>query len=237
MAQHKRNPTPEAATHTFEEWFDIYGPKYKNLAGIRRHLSTMWGKGKWGDDEYVRYLMELYEHDREALTKKPPKEVPIPTGSADERFAAYVEYYEDPAPNDILLLRQMARIESQLDTIQDSWEVAVADGNRTGAKGWSDMVKSLTAEHRNIQKTLGISRSDRDKTRSREDLAEYITDIIGKTAKFVDEHAIQIRCPHCALSPAQTEIDMGLILFHFRQDVPWSFEFQCPLCQETVKLP
>ena len=237
MAQHKRNPTPEAVTLSFEEWFEIYGPKYKNLAGIRKHLSTMYGKGNWGDDEYVRYLMELYEYDRNELVKEPPKEVPIPTGSADERFAAYMEYYEDPAPNDVLLLRQMARIESQLDTIQDNWEMAVQDGNRTAAKGWSDMVKSLTAEHRNIQKTLGISRSDRDKTRTREDLADYIQDIVRKTASFVDEHAIQIRCPHCVLSPAQTEIDMGLILFHFRQDVEWHFEFQCPLCQESVRLP
>lgn len=229
--------TPEAATHTFEEWFEIYGPKYKNLPGIRNHLSTMHGRGKWGDDEYVQYLLGLYEHDKAALTTEPPKELPMPVGSADERFNAYMKYYEDPAPNDILLLRQMARMEAQLDAIQDQWEEAVIEGNRTAAKAWSDMVKSLTSEHRAIQSTLGISRAARDKTRSREDLADYIQDIIRKTAAFTDEHAIQIRCPHCALSPAETEINMGFILFHFRQDVPWHFEFQCPLCQEAVKLP
>lgn len=233
----RRVPTPESVTHSFEEWYEIYGPKYKNLAGIRRHLSVMHGKGEWGEDEYVRYMMEIYEHDRDALVKEPPKELPIPTGSAEDRFQAYMEYYEDPAPNDILLLRQMARIEAQLDAIQDKWDAAVSEGSRVASKGWSDMVKSLTAEHRNIQSTLGISRSARDKTRSRDDLADYVQDIIRKTSDFVDEQTIEIRCPHCALSPAQTEINLGFVLFHFRQEVPWHFEFQCPLCQETVRLP
>lgn len=234
---HRTVITPEAATHTFEKWYEIYAPKYRRASGIRQHLSTMYGKGQWGEDEFVRYMMELYEYDRDALVKEPPKEMPIPTGPAQDRFQAYMEYYEDPAPNDVLLLRQMARIEAQLDTIQDRWEEAIAEGNRTASAAWAKMVKDLTSEHRNIQATLGISRSARDKTKSREDLADYVQDIIRKTASFMDEHAIQIQCPHCALSPAQTEIDMGFILFHFRQDVPWHFEFQCPLCQESVRLP
>jgi len=109
----------------------------------------------------------------------------------------------------------MARMEAQLDAIQDEWEKAIAAGERTASKGWSDIVKSLTSEHRNIQTTLGISRSARDKTRTREDLADYVQEVIRKSSAFVDEHAVQIRCP----------------------DTPWRFEFQCPLCQEDVKLP
>lgn len=233
----RRTVTPEAATHTFEEWFEIYGPTYKNLAGVRRHLSNVHGREDWTEDQYVQYMMEIYEHDRDKLFREPPKELEIPSGSVEDRFNAYLKYYEDPAPNDVLLLRQMARIEVQLEPIQDQWETAVAEGNRTASKGWSDMVKSLTDAHRNIQQTLGISRSSRDKTRTREDLVEYIQDIIGKTAEFVDDHAVQIRCPKCVLSPAETEIDMGFILFHFRQDVEWSFQFECPLCQEPVTLP
>jgi hypothetical protein len=237
MVVDRRTVTPEAATHTFEEWFEIYGPTYKNLAGIRRHLSNIHGREDWTEDQYVQYMMEIYEHDRDKLVRKPPKELPIPTGPAEDRFQAYMQYYEDPAPNDILLLRQMARIEVQLNAIQNQWETAVSEGSRVASKGWSDMVRSLTDTHRNIQSTLGISRSARDRTKSREDLVDYIQDIIGKTADFLDDHAVKIRCPHCVVSPAETEIDMGFILFHFRQDTPWHFEFQCPLCGETVRFP
>lgn len=233
----RRTVTPEAATHSFEEWFEIYGPTYKNLPGVRRHLSNIHGKENRTEDQYVQYMMEIYEYDRDKLFRKPSKELPIPSGSVEDRVAAYRQYYEDPAPNDLLLLKQMARIEVQLEPIQDEWEKAVSAGERTASKGWSDMVKSLTDAHRNIQATLGISRSARDKTRTREDLVEYIQDIIGKTAAFVDDHAVEIRCPRCVLSPSETEIDMGFILFHFRQDVDWSFEFECPLCQESVRLP
>lgn len=239
MPRRRVEPNPEILNQSFEDWFEVYEPKYRNSAGIRRHLSDLHGRDGWGEDEFVQYLMELYEQDVEDARRgqREKKELPIAEGTAEERFQTYMSYYEDPAPNDVLLLRQMARIESQLDTIQENWETAIADGERTASKGWSDMLKSLTDEHRAIQTTLGISRSSRDRTKSREDLADYIQDIIGKTARFLDEHTVQIRCPECKRSPAETEIDMGFILFHFRQDVPWSFEFECPLCQETVKLP
>jgi hypothetical protein len=224
---------------SYEDWLEEHIGAYWRDHNIQGYLNKKFGKGNWGHDELAQYMLELYEQDRDQamLHVKETPEVVMVQGSAEERFQHYLEFYEDPAPNDILLLQQMARIEAQLDAIQDKWDQAIQEGDRTASKGWSDIVKNLTGEHRNIQVTLGISRTARDKTKSRADLATYVQDIIRKTSDFVDEHAVPIRCPHCYESPANVEIDMGFILFHFRQDVPWHFEFQCPMCQQTVRLP
>ena len=228
----------------FEDWYNLHKERYRNLAGIRRHLNNRFGKGNWGDDEFVQYMHEIYETRRAKIAAKRRQEeekneplVPIDSASIEERLAAYLGHFESPAPNDLVLLRQMAAIEIQLDHVQQRWATAVADGDRTAAKTWAEMLKSMTTEHRNIQQSLGIDRGGRDKTRSQSDLVSYVQDIIRKTADFVDEHAIKIRCPHCMAAQSKTEIDMGFILFHFRQDVPWHFEFQCPLCEETIRLP
>lgn len=233
----------EILSQTFEEWFAAH-EKYRNLAGIRKHLNIKYGKGNWGDDEYAQYMMELYDERRENAEAIVREETTpgapslfAPDVSAEDRLAQYLEFYEDPAPNDLILLQQMVRIELQLGDMQTQLETSVQDGTRTAAKGWSDMIKTYTAEHRNIQAALGIDRTGRDRSKSQTDLAIYVQDVVQKTSSFLKEHAIKIRCPHCLEAQSSTEIDMGFILFHFRQDVPWSFEFQCPLCEQTVRLP
>jgi len=162
-----------------------------------------------------------------------------PEATEEERIQAYLEYYENPAPNDLVMIEAMATYEMAIRSARQQWRTVMegADPARTAAKTWADIIRGLTREHRLIQDTLGIKRADRDKEDKDADQREYVTSIIQKASAFVREHAIPIRCPHCADEDAQVDINMGMILFHFRQDVPWRFECQCPRCGETVQIP
>lgn len=231
---------------TFEEWYELRQSRYRNLAGVRRHLNDHYGKGEWGDDEFAQYMHELYGRAKEQSeaadrAERPPKEFPMPEDGAglDERIQAYIDYFENPSPNDLVMIRTMVSIEIAIENANRQYVAALAADSvsRTAAKSWSDIIRHLSREHRLIQDTLGIGRSTREKEDKDTDQVEYIRSVMRRVSSFVGEHSIPIRCPSCAAEEAQVDINMGLILFHFRQDVPWRFECQCPRCGEKVQIP
>lgn len=242
----KRRATDENVLElTFEEWFDIHGERYRNLAGIRHHLNNEHGKGNWGDDEFVQYMLELYNEGREraelALAGETEKKTPVlpPDATVEARIKAYLDFYENAAPNDMVMIENMAAMEVSLHDMRGQLraEMSTEKPARTAVKGWTDMIRNLTREHRQIQETLGISRAGRDKEDRGADQVEYVRNVMRKSAAFVKEHAIQIRCSNCLAETGAIEINMGFILFHFRDDVPWKFECGCPRCGAQITLP
>ena len=241
----RRDPDLEILDQSFEDWLELHN-NYRNLAGVRRHLNDRFGKGNWDDTEFVQYMRELYGDARqkaEGIQRREREQVSLPIlpqdATEEDRIQAYLEYYENPAPNDLVMIEAMATLEVAIHNARHQWRavMASAEPSRTAAKSWSDIIRGLTREHRLIQETLGIERADRDKEDKDADQREYVTSVIQKSAAFVREHAVPIRCPHCTKEEAQVELNLGMILFHFRQDVPWRFECQCPRCGETVQIP
>jgi predicted RNA-binding Zn-ribbon protein involved in translation (DUF1610 family) len=229
---------------TFEEWYDKHEARYRNLAGVRHHLNNHYGKGEWGEDEFYQYMRELYDERKEKeakeLAESELKEFPIVAEGAtvEERVGAYVEYFEGPSPNDLVMIRTMANLEIAIDHANQQYVTALSsdEANRRVAKDWSDILRNLSREHRQIQDTLGIGRAKREKEDRGADQVEYVRSVIRRAASFVKEHSIPIRCPHCGDEEAQVEINMGFILFHFRDDVFWQFKYQCPRCGEEVEI-
>jgi len=222
----------------FEEWYERLSPRWRTLVGVRSHMDQKYGQDNWGDDEFTQYMLGRYQFYREQEKRLAEPQVPLPSDDEIERrVQEYLRVYEEPAaPNDMVMLRQMATMEVQMESVQTRLNTAIQDGDQARTRTWSGIMKSMVKDHRDIQSLLGIDRTSRDKSKSRDEMVEYIQDIIRKAGEFVDEHAIPIRCPTCMESQAQTELDMGHILFHFRQDVPWKFEFQCPMCGEVLTI-
>ena len=241
----RRLPDIDILDQSFEEWYESKAERYRNLAGIRRHLNDHHGKGNWGDDEFDQYMRQLYDEareDAEVLQRSElRKALPAvkPDATVEERIQAYMDYFEDVSPNDLVMIQTMVNLEMAIESANQQWvDVLTGDSiNRTAAKGWSDIIRGLSREHRQIQETLGIERAGRDERDKASDQVEYVRDVIRRSAAFVKEHAIQIRCHHCMAEDAEVEIDLGFILFHFRQDAPWEFRFQCPRCGEAVQIP
>lgn len=229
---------------TFEEWYDKHEARYRNLAGVRHHLNNHYGRGEWGDDEFYQYMRELYDERRAdeevAATDEETKPFPVleSAASVEERIAAYVEYFEDVSPNDLVMIRTMANLEMAIERANQQWVEALSgeDTSRRVAKDWSDILRNLSREHRQIQDTLGIGRAKREKEDKSADQVEYVRSVMRRAASFVNEHTIPIRCPYCMDEEAQVEINMGFILFHFRDDVPWQFGFECPRCGQSVSV-
>lgn len=226
---------------SFEEWYEKRQARYRNLAGVRRHLNDHHGKGEWGDDEFYQYMRELYDAEAEEarMADAAHKEIPVaPEGATEEeRVQAYLDYFENPSPNDMVMIRTMVAIEMAIESANRQYIHALTgDVSRTAATGWSTIIRNMSREHRLIQDTLGISRAHREREDKSADQVEYVRTTMRRAAEFVAENSIPIRCPYCTEEEAAVEINMGFILFHFRNDVPWQFGFECPRCGQSVSI-
>ena len=148
---------------------------------------------------------------------------------AEERYAAYIEQFEPDTLNDEQTLRELVSIEIQLELARVKLTALLVDpkASHTKAKALSDIKSRLLADYKRCQDELGISRAKRA---SQKDVREELPRVIRAASDFLHEHAIQIRCPHCLDEPAEVNINQGFILFHFRQDVKWKWEQDCPRC-------
>ncbi len=150
-------------------------------------------------------------------------------GNTEKRYKEYLEQFEPETLNDEQTLRELVSIEMQLELARKKLTEILVDpkGSHVKAKALSDIKSRLLADHKRCADELGISRSKRQ---SQKDVREELPRVIKSASEFLKEHAIQIRCPHCLDEPAEVNINQGFILFHFRQDVKWKWEQDCPRC-------
>jgi len=148
---------------------------------------------------------------------------------ADKRYAAYLEHFEPDTLNDEQTLRELVSIEIQLELARTKLTDLLSDpkASHVKAKALSDIKSRLLTDYKKVQDELGISQSKRT---GQKDVREELPRVIKAASEFLHEHAIQIRCPHCLDEPAEVNINQGFILFHFRQDVKWKWEQDCPRC-------
>ena len=90
-------------------------------------------------------------------------------------------------------------------------------------KDLNDTRTALSREHRLLQQALGIGRAARGEQIN---IEEQIRKWREAARARVEKESTPIRCANCV-----SDFNLGFILFHFRDDVPWSFSFQCPKCQ------
>jgi len=203
--------------------FEHFYRERRGLASTIRFLDSLYGPGKWGEDERRQYLRELYEASEDTkIDSVEPDEL-------DKKIAEYMQYVTNPSPADRMMLERLAFIDITLGKIQRQM-VAEAELKPTQIQRYAKIQSGLSKEAADIQKSLGIDRATLQKMSGGEDMAAYIQHVVKEAAEFLRSHTIPIRCPHCLSEKASVNINMGYILFHFAGDVPWRFSATCPRC-------
>jgi len=157
------------------------------------------------------------------------------TDEIERRYQEYLDQFEPQTPNDEQMLREMVNKEIQLELVRERMLKGLQQENprHTVQKAFSDIQSRLQADYQKIQNELGISYSKRS---TQKDVKEELPRIIHAAAEFLDEHSIQILCPHCRNEPAEVKIHQGYIIFHFREDVKWEWKSTCPRCRKEFTL-
>lgn len=147
-----------------------------------------------------------------SVGKKTPK-------TFKERMAEYERTMPKLTVNDRALLGAMVNMEIKFPIYQK--QIADCKDGREAAK-FQEAYNNSLKEYRLIQSSLGMDRAQRS---TDIDMQTEIDKLVDEATVLVDDLGRNIACSHCT-----SDFEMGTVIFHFRDDVPWTFNFICPKC-------
>jgi len=153
-----------------------------------------------------------------------------------DRMRAYTDYYQDPAPNDLLTIQQLISMQTQLELIDKQIDV-VLNAEEINVSRWRDLTriqKELSQETRMLQDTLGISRKAREARKQEEELSDRLTAHIEQARQLIDERGVKLICPHCEGLDGK-RINQGFAIHHF-PEMGLQVSTRCPACQRVYTI-
>ena len=153
-----------------------------------------------------------------------------------QELQEYTDYYEDPAPNDLLTIQQLISMQLQL-TLIDKQIADVINEEEINVSRWQALAriqKELSTETRMLQETLGISRKAREARKQEEELSDRLTANIQQARQLLDERGVKLFCTHCEGLDGK-RINQGFIIHHF-PEMGLQVSTRCPACQKTYTL-
>lgn len=199
--------------------------RYSKLAGVVKALNKLHGHGKWGDTEVATYIAQSKDRKLKALETAPSRTIPswLPPETFQKRLDEYLSAFDRITPNDRQSFATLVTIELNLEHIR---ERLLTDLEASDYQKLSDSLTTLSREHRQLQESLGVGRARRKSEASAQDEIEKLR---AGAARFLDRQTTKIECRAC-----RTQINMGFVAFHFRDEVPWRMEALCPKCGKLM---
>jgi len=145
----------------------------------------------------------------------------------EQRIKEYMDAYDAQGPNDIASIRTLAVMEVRMELLGDQ---LVALSGRTEptvislTTSISEALKSLSAEHRQLQKTMGIMRSEREQGDATG--LSLVRSLIEETQSLLERELLEVT--HCGIL-------LGVIWFGFPTR-PFKVYLQCPRCEQYLTL-
>jgi len=135
------------------------------------------------------------------------------------RLGEYLKTLPKISPNDYSMLESLVTLEVQMEELRKKMK-SVKDALEI--RKLSESYTNYSKEFRQVQDALGIGRNQRS---TEIDMQGEVDALVLESKELVEASGAEIACSHCT-----SEIQMGFVLFHFRDDVPWYFHFDCPKC-------
>lgn len=149
-----------------------------------------------------------------------------------ERLQQYMKDYkiEDMnESNDRTLLMILIRSELLLDDLQFQLQSVAVEGDLIASaselKKIFDLVRDMTGQVTQVQKTLNIDRKSRTAS-AEESPAEYIRQLKRNAKNFLDQRAIKVYCPDCKVMAGR--------IYPVHGHTAFTFEVQCSQCKRRV---
>jgi len=221
---------------------------WSKLKGVKSALNNLYGEDKWGDAEVRRYVARRQWERKLAWdaaqavglgdtvtpagagTTPAPKDVDDPTKGQEIEGA--VQRVMDGFPDLTEANRPMVRQREYYNRVLEQLAVKLhaglaGDGTASNVRQIQQMMTDIQREVRQIESTLGLDAGSLRSGGIDELRAEIVT-VMDRSKALLDKHAIRIVCPACLASQQERHINLGWILYHFRQDGPFHWFCVCP---------
>jgi hypothetical protein len=180
------------------------------------------------------------EPDDDPSTAKTVTYVPKVINSAEDKIADRIKAYEKDfdvsslTEGDKSQIKNLARIEVSIESLTERLS-SIGESDPKDAKSLSDTLASLMGQHRQLAAALGIDRKSRT-NRGDSEYQEYLPRLHREAQEFLERYSVVIMCPACIAQQARIQINQGLIIFHFANNVDWSWTSNCPRCNEKFTI-
>lgn len=214
---------------------------WENLQPVRRAMDRIHDGEEWGFEDLRRYVARrewekklAWEAHTTALVAKTVQAPTVPgsTSAAPlETVEAAVQRVMNNFPDLTEVNRPMVRQRElyyrALRPLAAQVAEDIASNNMKDVRSKQQIMTDMQREVRQIESALGL---DAGSLRSGgvDEIRREIYTVMDRAKALLDKHAVRITCPACRASKAERHINMGYILFHFRQDVPFHFFTICP---------
>lgn len=192
--------------------------RFTRLLGVRSVMDKEYGEGEWGDAEIKTYIQSRKFEEFEKRAREPEEIDPV-----GDKLQGYLEAFDAVTPNDLEMLRAMAHIEITLESIREQLD---GQTDPRKLKILAESQTKLLTEHRLLQKTLGIDKAGREKSKKAKSALDEIQELVAEGAAFIEEQLIKVS--HCGIL-------IAWLHSHF-PEMGYEFKTRCPKCGEEVQI-
>lgn len=207
---------------------------WEKLLPVRRKLDSMYGEGQWGTEDLRRYVAQrewekklAWEAANTQALSVPDVAPSVPSADVDAAVQRIMDSFPDLTEVNRPMVRQRELYYHTLGQLAIKIQEKMAEGSMGDVRQMQQIMTDLQREVRQIDAALGL---DAGSLRSGgvDEIRKEIMTVMDRARALLQKHAVRISCPACLASKQQRNINLGYILFHFRQDVPFHFFTVCP---------
>ena len=215
---------------------------WSKLKGVRSSLDAMYGAGEWGDAEARHYVAQRQWERKlawDAAQAVGPGDISAPAvpgaplaPNKGGDIEAAVQHVMDNFPDLTEANRPMVRQREYYNRVLEQLVVKlhanlVGDGKAADVRQTQQMMTDIQREVRQIEKTLALDAGSL-RAGGIDELRAEILKVMDRAKALLDKHTIRIACPACQASRQERHINLGWVLYHFRQDGPFHWFCVCP---------
>jgi len=163
-------------------------------------------------------------------------QLPVRTSGKPIALEDYIEYYTDPAPNDLVTIQQLVSMQNQLTQIEVQI-LEVLEDDPVNVSRWRDlakMQKELSGETRLLQESLNISKRARDAMRQDRKVSDYLMQNIEQARELMADYGTKLICPFCS-GDENKVIFQGFVIHHF-PEMGLNITTRCPTCSREYSI-
>lgn len=190
---------------------------------------------EWRAVYWTKSTARAAYYRKQKIDELEEESAPIRTAGKTVSLDDYVEYYTDPAPNDLITIQQLISMQNQLVQIETQIGDVLSD-EAVNVSRWRDLVKmqkELSGETRLLQESLNISKRARDAMRQDRKVSDYLMQNIEQAKELMADYGTEIFCPHCASEGKK--ILNGFAVHHF-PEMGLTITTRCPACSQEYSI-
>lgn len=200
------------------------------LLPVSRKMDRMYGEGEWGDDELRQYICQQEWKKRQKyqqyLTEQGQAGPTLVAGTtADERVESLMQQFPELSEAHLPMVRQLVAFERGLARLTVQFDEAVTHKDlpkvRKYQQAMTDLQRELRLMSQQLQIDVGSLRGE-----GAVEIRQEVMTLMDRSQALLQKHAVRLTCPAC--QEKGIVINLGFLLFHFRDDVPWRFWCACP---------